>query len=560
MIRSKWIVLSWLILLVPTLLLGVGAIHLLNNEEDRLLSTREASIQDRLSAIAGNIDLAVAEVQDGLQFTLRTLPRDNLAVQLERWKRSNPLVRNVFILEDGRLIFPDPQQPASDEEEAFIRRYQALFSDHTAWSEPERDVATTPVNVQAKAILDERKELRELATQAPAPAESVSPSGSPFSSAPQSPVLAGQTGWRSWYADDRLHLIGWFAPSGQNVRYGVEIEMMALLSRLLGSFPSSSPEGVSYALLDGNGNIFHQTGPLDITTDSHPIARVAITGLPHWQVTAYGVPGAQTGSDGIFFIGSLLTGSFMAAILLGGSLLLWQARRHQLDAQHKTSFVSNVSHELKTPLTTIRMYAELLGEGRIANPEKQQRYLDTIIKESQRLSRLVGNVLDFSRLTQGRRSYHREEIALDALIGELLDRQRPRFEEAGIEIAWEPEGTVPLLQSDRDAIEQIFLNLLDNALKYAAAGKKILIRLYEADQALHLSVRDFGPGIPPSHRKRIFQSFHRVDDSLTSGTQGAGLGLSIARQLAMGLGGTLTYSPASGGGSCFELILPLERN
>jgi len=205
------------------------------------------------------------------------------------------------------------------------------------------------------------------------------------------------------------------------------------------------------------------------------------------------------------------------------------------------------------------MYAEMLGEGTIADEAKRRRYLETIVKESQRLSRLVGNVLDFSRLEQGRRSFHREPLELTALLGELLDRLAPRLSEAGLALEREI-GAEPLpLASDRDALEQIVLNLLDNAVKYAADGGRLQVGLRREGEALRLWVRDFGPGVPATHRQRIFDKFHRVDTALTARQQGAGLGLSIARQLAEGLGGTLRYAPAEGGGSRFELTLPRQK-
>ncbi len=561
MLKSKLIILAWLLLLVPTLLLGVGALRLLESEEARLLDSRRTSAADRVTAIAGNIDLAIAEVQDGLQDILRQLPQQQLADQLHRWKQENPLVRNVFIWQQGRgLLLPDPQHPASDEEAAFVRRFQPLFADQSSWQPPQTDrqVTTTP----ASSILAERRELRLLAQRAPEPApqeqqadSAVSSSESARKTAP-SPV-SGSSHWRSWYADDQLHLLGWFVPDGNSQRYGIEVEMMALLSRLLGNLPLQIDGEESFALLDGKEQIFHQVGNFEILPDRQPLARVALQNLPHWQVAAYADPATAGAASGIMLFGSLLIGTFIIAILLGGSLLLWQAWRNQRDASQKTSFVSNVSHELKTPLTTIRMYAELLGEGRINDQQKQQRYLQTIIKESQRLTRLVNNVLDFNRLEQGRRRYQQDRLELKQLLTELLESQQPRLREAEIELELDlPPESCPL-QSDRDALEQIILNLLDNGIKYAAAGKKLQLQLRCGQAQLRLRLRDWGPGIPNAHKQRVFEKFHRVDNSLTTRQQGSGLGLSIARQLAEGLGGQLDYCPIEGNGCCFELLLPL---
>jgi len=559
MTRLKLII-TWLLLLIPTLMLGIGALYLLKGEEARLESSARATASDRILAIAGNIDLAIAEVKDGLVETLQSLPRDGFMHQtdlLEDWKRSNPLIRNVFIWEQGRgLRYPDPEMPSSDEEADFIRRYLSLFANQSAWQEPPNDEPAAAIVDQASSILKERKELRQLAKQAPVAADSVASA----LSAGMAKAMAGASGWRPWFADNRLHLLGWYEWDGSSQRIGVEVEMMALLSRLLGNFPTDPPYGESYALIDGNGDIFHQVGPIEISADSRSLATVSVASLPHWQVTAYPNTGAGVSGGSFLLISSLLVGTFVIAIMLGGSLLLWQAHRNQLDAKQKTSFVSNVSHELKTPLTTIRMYAEMLGEKRIDDPNKQQSYLQTIIRESQRLTRLVNNVLDFSRLEQGRKEFFKEEIDLAALLHQQLDSQLMRIEEAGMQLIRKVDVASALIESDRDALEQIVLNLIDNAIKYAADGKSLTVELQEQKGQWIVRIKDSGPGIPSGHQQQIFEKFHRVDASLTARQQGSGLGLSIARQLAEGLGGSLSFYPNQDGGSCFELTLPTGSN
>lgn len=544
------LIIAWLLLLIPTLILGIGALRLLENEESRLTGQARETAQSRILAIADNLNVSITEVQNGLLDTLRNLPREDLVEQLDDWKRTNPLVRNVFVWQQGRgLLHPDPEQPASDEESIFIRRYLMLFANQTAWQAPALDLPAEPEYEPAKALLAERKELRSLAQKAPMPASLATEADS------AGQQESGSDGWIPWFADNQLHMLGWYAPNNSTQRSGVELEMMALLSRLLVTLPTTPAEGETYALIDGNDNVFHQVGPLEINETSLPLASIDIRALPHWRVVAFAPQNENTIGGSFVLISSLLVGTFVIAILLGGSLLLWQAYRNQRDARQKTSFVSNVSHEMKTPLTTIRMYAELLGEKKIKDPDKQQHYLQTIIRESQRLTRLVNNVLDFSRLEQGRKEYASESVNLSELLETLLDSQALRIDDAGMTLIRDIQLELQLL-SDRDALEQIILNLLDNSLKYAASGDELYVDLQTLDTSVVLRIRDRGPGIPADQQDTVFDKFHRVDTSLTANQQGTGLGLSIARQLAEGIGGQLNYCPHPGGGACFELTLP----
>ncbi len=555
--KPKLIIAAWILLLVPTLLLGLGAWQLLKSENERFAQREIQTAAARLATVAGNIELAIAEVEDGLMQRLITFEGGDLPQLLGDWRQENPLVRNVFIWQPGSgLSYPDPEMPASDEEKTFTRRYLPLFSAELDWQQPVADqtVAPQPSATSAMAadsVLSERKELRQLASKALVSNE--------MAAAPVTIGLPSQSGWRSWYADDQLHLIGWYQPANSIRRYGVELEMMALFSRLLGSISPAIDSNESFALLDGSNHIFHQSGPFEITEQSTPSTSRSLSGLPHWRLNIYTGTADKTPESSFLLIGSLLTGSFVVAILLGGSLLLWQAVRNHRDARQKTSFVSNVSHELKTPLTTIRMYAELLGEGKIDSAQKQQSYLQTIIRESQRLTRLVNNILAFSRLEQGQKTFNTSNFELIELVEDILLRQSLRLDDAGLKLIKQLEtGPLPI-HSDRDAIEQILLNLIDNAIKYAADGGELIISLKSDTQKIQLSLTDRGPGIPKIQHQKIFDKFHRLDSSLTSSQPGAGLGLSIARQLAQGMGGDLTCKTAETGGTCFCLSLPSTR-
>ncbi len=554
--RNGLIIAAWFLLLIPTLLIGAGALRLLTHEQQRIMDAARGAATERARAVIESIDLAVTEVKEGLLASLVSFPVEGLADRLDTWRLNNPLIRNVFLWTPEGLTFPPPGGPLSEEEAAFLRRYQALFSGGAAWSPPALERGAPAAPSAAEQHYSARLELRELAQSSPpAPAQvGVVP--------PADALAADRRGWIPWYSENRLHLLGWVQPAGKNLRYGVEIETMALLSRLVPTLPPGAPSGEVYALLDGNGDIFHQGGDATVAQQTPQLVTLQVgAALPHWQLAVYDPAGrlAGAGDGGFLLISTLVVGAFVAAILFGGSLLLWQAYRNMTDARRKTSFVANVSHELKTPLTTIRMYAELLGEGRITDEAKRRRYLQVIIEESCRLSRLVGNVLDFGRLEQGRKTYRTEPLDLGATLHALLDSQAVRIEKKGMRLVRKiPEGRLSVV-ADRDALEQALLNLIDNTLKYAERSPTLQVEVVREAGVCRIRVIDSGPGIAAAHRRRVFEKFYRIDDSLSARQPGSGLGLSIARQLLRDMGGDLAYRAQRGPGACFELSLPCVK-
>ncbi len=371
-----------------------------------------------------------------------------------------------------------------------------------------------------------------------------------------------RSGWTPWRDAGGLHLFGWRELSDRTV-IGLELRLDAIKARLGEVFPSAPEPGEAYALRDAGGVAWHQVGSEDL-----PVALevpLAAETLPGWTVVArmradeYGA----SAPNGFFIFGAALIALLVLAILAAGALLVRQARLSELEAARKTSFVANVSHELKTPLTTIRLYAELLAEGRVRDEARRADYLETIGRETQRLGRLVANVLDFSRLEQGKKKYAPAPLDLAEDLRRLAETHGPRMAAAGLALRVEAPGSLRLA-TDRDAVEQIVLNLLDNACKYAAEGGEVSLRLrseaLDSGAVARLVVADRGPGVPEAQRERIFEKFHRVDDRLTAEKAGVGLGLSIARQLARGLGGDLRCEAAEGGGAAFVLTLPLSRS
>jgi signal transduction histidine kinase len=285
--------------------------------------------------------------------------------------------------------------------------------------------------------------------------------------------------------------------------------------------------------------------------------------LPHWEVAAYLVNPAQLTQAAQ--TAKLTLGLLIAVLVIAigiGSLLIVRGLEAELKlARQKTDFVSNVSHELKTPLTSIRMFSELLAEGRVADPAKQHSYLQIITAEAGRLTRLINNVLDFSRMERGEKKYSFQPCDLSDIVRATAETFRPHLDEAGFKFACEvPVVPIPA-RGDPDALSQIIVNLLSNAEKYSNGGKEILLQLAQQQSPLphaEIRVQDRGPGVPRGSEEKIFEKFYRAHDSLSSGVQGSGLGLTLARQIARAHGGDVVYEPREGGGSCFILRLPIS--
>jgi signal transduction histidine kinase len=243
-----------------------------------------------------------------------------------------------------------------------------------------------------------------------------------------------------------------------------------------------------------------------------------------------------------------------------GAYLVWRDVRRELRlAALRSQFVSSVSHELRTPLASIRMFAETLRMGRTSGPEAESEYLDTIVNESERLTRLLDNVLDFSKIERGERSYKREPVALAEVVRAAARTLRYPLSNQGYRLQVEIDDSLPMVSVDNDAIEQAVLNLLTNAMKYSAESREINLRLMRRNGNAVIQVTDHGIGIPAGEQGRIFQKFYRIPTPGNHQVPGTGLGLTLVDHIVKAHGGHVEVESTPGKGSTFSIVLPLEK-
>jgi len=280
--------------------------------------------------------------------------------------------------------------------------------------------------------------------------------------------------------------------------------------------------------------------------------KVAFAGTPEEWLSRKG------GLQPLFYV--LIVILVLGMTLFGTYLLLRDVRREVRMAEMRSQFVSSVSHELKTPLTAIRMFAETLRLGRLQNRETQEEYLDTIVNESQRLTRLLNNVLDFSKIEKGKKIYRPQPASLPEVIKAAARAMDYPLSQHGFKLKVEVEDGLPAVPVDRDALEQAILNLLHNAMKYSGNSREIELRLRRHGNLAIIQVIDCGIGIETQEQKKIFDKFYRVPSQENERLPGTGLGLSLVNHIVRAHGGRVEVESSPGKGSTFSIFLPLEKS
>jgi signal transduction histidine kinase len=258
--------------------------------------------------------------------------------------------------------------------------------------------------------------------------------------------------------------------------------------------------------------------------------------------------------------------ALMGVVLIGATFFGLRYTVRQLElAQIKSSFVSNVSHELKTPIALIRLAVETLEMRRLSSPEDSEKFLRSISREAMRLNQLVDNILDFARLEAGKKVFQFAPVNMLEVVRDAVESFRPRLEDQGFRLETELPADLPSVRGDAAALSQCLLNLLDNAMKYSRSRREVKVsaalRVGEAETqpSVTVSVADRGIGIPPRDQKSIFEKFVRIETGLVHDVKGAGLGLSLVDQIMRAHGGRIELKSAVGEGSTFTLVLPAVR-
>jgi signal transduction histidine kinase/HPt (histidine-containing phosphotransfer) domain-containing protein len=371
-------------------------------------------------------------------------------------------------------------------------------------------------------------------------------------------IEKSQSGIIPRFIEDKFYLLYWEKDNNGSVA-GCVIDNTALTQRLLGVIPPPYSETRILVILN------QKAAPLLIPEGEErrewyrPFTAKEISELlPRWEVAAYltNPDIIKEKAQSAALVLWILIGFLLISLFLGGSFITVLLVNEMKLAQQKTNFVANVSHELKTPLTSIRLFAELLRDNRQPDSGKRKGYLDIMISETERLTRLINNVLDFTRMSKHKMNYKPERCDIIALCRSVIEAQRARLEHKGFTLKIKLPSKTVHVHIDQEALKQVLINLLSNAEKYSQRKKRIDVKIETGKDLVKINIADRGPGIPLKSREKIFKEFYRIDDSLSAPVTGSGLGLSISRRILRDHGGDILYRARDGGGSVFQILVP----
>ena len=251
-----------------------------------------------------------------------------------------------------------------------------------------------------------------------------------------------------------------------------------------------------------------------------------------------------------------MVGLSCVVVIAGMGVVIVAAERERRLSALKSDFVANVSHELKTPLSLVRMFGELLLSGRVASDDKRREYLQIIVNESERLSALIENVLDFAKFERGKSAFEFHEGDVGQAVARAVDVYRYRAEREGVDVEVTLDSRLPSAMFDERALELLLMNLLDNALKYAKDGKRVTVDVRQGGGGLEIRVIDHGPGIPADERRRIFDRFVRGSAGTEKQVRGSGIGLALVKHIAESHGGKAWVESDVGHGATFVVTIP----
>ncbi len=597
-----------LAVIAPSLALAWLALRSLRDQTYVVDRQQTLLYQNLVDATAQKVSRQLLDVQRAFATHVEMLlkgasPRSAAASFDARLRASWPLAELGFVVDlDGQIIEPSLLAGAQArkfrvENDRFLCRGEAV---EVYWNSPKGPISL--------AKLDQKEEANKAQLPMATGIEPVAPPGevnpklgkpgrivTPSKEAPvdsgSSRIAAGETNFRDLIGDaadgtfarflqDKLHVMFWHRASGDSrLLLGAQLNLARLVDELRGMIEGGTglDENVCMALLDDTGKPAVLSRPdfrptrKAVSFGNSPVSAEVRTGwkrpfvasevgesLPHWEVAVYLIDPSKVvrSASTLRLTLGLLVALLLIAIAVGSWLIVTDLRGQLALARQKTDFVSNVSHELKTPLTSIRMFSEMLAENRVDDDAKRRHFLGIITAETARLTRLINNVLDFARMERGEKKYQLARCDVVGLVQDTVESYRPHLEAGGYTLHVRLPSQPVEVRGDRDALAQVLVNLLSNAEKYSGEQKEIDVEVESGAETVGVKVLDRGTGVPSGSEGRIFEQFYRAHDSLASGIQGSGLGLTLARQIARGHGGDVTFHAREGGGSCFLLRLP----
>jgi len=504
-VKPKLVIVLLFIVLAPLGLMAWLGLRVAGSERAAVEESFRQLHRDRLAGLEASILKVTGDRERRLLALGESLAPEPGALRTA--VRDDPEISQIFVLDkDGKLIHPDIQKSLSRGEEEFLTRASQVFKDPGIF----------------RRTAGETGEV-------------------------------SRHGWHSWYWGDGVNFIYWQRQAEGRV-IGFEVDRYRLIADIIAELPQSRltapdrPSG-AVALLDSKGETIYQWGDYQPEKNEQPlVSRTLGAPLNPWRLAAFTLGAGPAGAVGSGAMLGLIGALCAVGLALSGLAVYFyrESSRELRQAEQRVSFVNHVSHELKTPLTNIRMYAELLQMTGESKDEKSTRYLDVVVSESQRLSRLIDNVLTFGRQQRKALKLRLSAGVVDEVIGSVLESFRPSLEGKGVKVNF-AAGASDRVRLDADVLRQIISNLLGNVEKYAPETREALVRSRREGNRTIISVSDRGPGIPPTERENVFKPFVRLSSRVSDGVAGTGIGLSIARELARLHGGDLTLESSEAG-------------